>query len=201
MNTITVPEGLGKYYTYMNWNAVTNTTSNQYRLRETASAKGEVSYTSDGYAMINGRYVVALTDTFGNVGDYVNIKTKDGTVINGIIGDIKSQTKTWYDQNPANKWGHNDGQVVVEFVTNWGSGHENPKSNGGVVSITNLGNYETGFIPDDLNTNNIFTSDTEDLKTKIFSTVVKFIILIGIGICGAYYFLKAFDIDLKGVLL
>ena len=137
ITTIDVPDGLGKVYSYMAWRTVTNTGSKQYRLREES---GE-HYDSEGYARIGGRYVLAMTSTFGGIGDYVNVYMADGTVIEGVIGDEKSQVSVPWDRNPANKWGHYNGQGVVEWVTNWRN-HDNPPSNGAVLYVENLGkNY------------------------------------------------------------
>lgn len=137
ITTIDVPDGLGRVYSYMAWRTVTNTDSKQYRLREES---GE-HYDSEGYARIGGRYVLAMTSTFGGIGDYVNVYMADGTVIEGVIGDEKSQVSVPWDRNPANKWGHYNGQGVVEWITNWRK-HDNPPSNGAVLYVENLGkNY------------------------------------------------------------
>ena len=192
--TITLPSGLGTSYTYMNWNKTTNTSSPQYQFRETARANGQLSYDSQGYAKVNGRYVVALTSTFGDIGDYVDIQTADGTTIHGVIGEQKSQTKTWYDQNPANKWGHNNGQSVVEFLTNWGDNHQNPTSNGGVVSITNLGSDATA------------TPAVENMgwlekkKYTILYNIVVFVVIAFLIVVAVWFFAKAFDLKIGGIL-
>ena len=86
---IIIPETLGNTITYMPWRTITSKSSQQYKLREQA---GE-NYDNEGYARINGRYVVALTSTFGTIGDYVDILLDDGTLIQAVIGDQKSQKK------------------------------------------------------------------------------------------------------------
>ena len=133
---INVPEGLGKYYTYMNWNTVTNMDTEQGRLIKTAGR----NYNSEGYGIVGNRYTLAMTSTFGAIGDYVDVYMSDGRIIHGILADEKSQEYTSWDHNPANKWGHDDGQCIVEWVTNW-NGHDNPPSNGSVLKVVNLGNY------------------------------------------------------------
>ena len=209
--TVTLPDGLGKSYTYMNWDKITNTTSNQYIFREAAKKNNDITYDSRGYAMVNGRYVIALTSTFGTVGDYVDIKMADGSTLNGVIGDIKSQNKTWNDQNPANKWGHNDGQSVVEFITNWSNGHDNPVGNGGVVSITNIGNYMSDNVRftdaaeivegiDKENTEQLVNAISgKSLGEKILYYTVLIVILGFISVVGVWFFLKAFDIKAPGI--
>lgn len=204
-NTVTLPEGLGKYYSYMNYEKITAKSSNQYQLRETAKSKGDLLYDSEGYAKINGRYVVALTSTFGGVGDYVDIKMADGSTLSAIIGDIKNQ-----NDSGANQWGHNEGQVVVEYITNWNDYHSNPKGNGGVLSISNLGNYNTTTVPEISGNNTTTTTSSvvavepqyfEDEKEGLFYNIVLIMVLLFIGVVGVWFFLKAFNIDLKKYIM
>lgn len=133
---INVPDGLGKYYTYMNWDTVTNMDTEQGKLIKTAGKK----YDSDGYGKVGNRYTLAMTSTFGKIGDYVDVYMSNGRIIHGILADEKSQKYTAWDHNPANKWGHDNGQCIVEWVTNW-KNHDNPKSDGTVLKVVNLGNY------------------------------------------------------------
>ena len=145
--TIIVPEGLGTERTYMGWQCITDTSSNQYKLREEAG----MTFDDLGYGKIGDRYVVAMTSTYGNVGDYVDIYRSDGSVLHAIIGDIKNQNDAG-----ANKWGHKNGACIEEFVVDkntWYSGnvgnHSNPGNEGNhpewgglsVVKVENLGNY------------------------------------------------------------
>lgn len=124
-DTVSVPSGLGRLHTYMGWSLVTATDSAQYRLRELA---GE-SYDDEGFAKINGRYVIACTTTFGDIGDYIDWYQEDGTVIETVVGDTKNQS-----DEGCNEWGHQNGQVIVEFVVNkdtwYGTGHANPGNPG-----------------------------------------------------------------------
>ena len=116
--TIMIPEGLGISRTYMGWQQITDKSSNQYKLRQAAG----MNFTEDGYGIINGRYVLALSQHMGNVGDYVDIQLQNGEIIHGIIGDIK---------NPNDKgmtiWGHDNGQTVVEFVVDYSTWYKNGK--------------------------------------------------------------------------
>ena len=134
---IEVPSGLGKYYTYERWNR-SDWLYNQKKLCQVSEQRNERHYDNGGFGMIGSRYVIAMTSTFGTIGDYVDVYCADGRVIHAIIGDEKDQTTA--HGTPANKWGHDDGQNVVEWMTNWSS-HDNPKSNGGVTKVINLGNY------------------------------------------------------------
>ena len=142
--TVTLPEGLGSIHTYMGWQCITSVSSKQYKLREAAG----MNFDEEGFAKIGDRYVVAVTTTFGNVGDYIDVYQEDGTVIKCIIGDIKSQGDAG-----CTKWGHNNGQCVVEFVVDKSSWygnrmHSNPGTSSchpewsqNITKIVNKGNY------------------------------------------------------------
>ena len=91
----------------MDWQAITDPSSNQWKLKQQAG----MNFDEEGFGRINGRYVIACTSTYGQVGDYVDFYQEDGSVIQCIIGDIKSQSDTG-----CNECGHNNGLNVVEFV-------------------------------------------------------------------------------------
>lgn len=140
---INVPNNLGKVHTYMGWQMITSKTSEQYKLREKA---GE-SYDSEGFAKIGDRYVVATTTTFGEVGDSVDFEQADGSVIKCIIGDVKNQK-----DYGCNKWGHDNGQTIVEFIVDKKSWYDSNHSNPGtakchpewrqcITKATNYGKY------------------------------------------------------------
>ena len=144
--TVTLPEGLGSVHTYMGWQCITATGSKQYKLREAAG----MIFDEEGFAKIGDRYVVATTTTFGNVGDFIDVYQEDGTIIKCVIGDIKSQGDAG-----CNKWGHNNGTCVVEFVVdknkwyqNGAGAHSNPGTaschpewNQNIDKIVNKGNF------------------------------------------------------------
>lgn len=138
--TIEIPEGMGVYHTYMGWSTVTSRTSLQYRLKVES---GE-HYDEEGFAMIDGRYVIACTTTFGSVGDYVDFYREDGSIIHAVIGDIKNR-----NDSGCNEYGHANGRCVVEYVVQqsmWYPSHPNPGTagchpewNSRVVRAVNLG--------------------------------------------------------------
>lgn len=142
--TIKLPAGLGSVHSYMGWQCITAVSSRQYKLREVAG----MVFDEEGFAKIGDRYVVATTTTFGNVGDYIDVYQEDGTIIKCIIGDIKSQGDAG-----CTKWGHNNGQCVVEFVVDKNSWYGNrmhanpgtvnchPEWNQNITKIVNKGNY------------------------------------------------------------
>ena len=122
---ITIPAGLGNVHTYMGWQMITAPTSQQFKLRNDAG----MQFDEEGFGKIEGRYVVATTTTFGEVGDYIDIYQEDGTIIYGIIGDIKNQ-----NDYGANQWGHINGRSIAEFVVDkstwYNPSHVNPGTNG-----------------------------------------------------------------------
>lgn len=99
----------------------------------------------DGVAVYEGRYLIACTETFGDVGDSIDFYLEDGTKIPAMIFDTKNP-----DDSDCNKWGHGNGANVLEFevsmeaFSRYGT---NPGYNGWhmewsgkrVASATNLG--------------------------------------------------------------
>ena len=144
--TVEVPNGLGNIHTYMGWQLITSKSSNQYKLREAAGMK----FDKEGFGKIGDRYVVATTTTFGNVGDFIDVYQEDGSVIKCVIGDIKNQNDAG-----CNKWGHNNGDCVIEFVVdkntwyaNGRGNHSNPGTsschpewNQEITKVVNKGNF------------------------------------------------------------
>lgn len=117
--TITLPKGLGDVYSYMGWEMITYRGTRQYELR---IQSGE-PYDRNGFGVINGRYVVACTSTFGEIGDEIDFVLGNGKVIHAIIGEYKS-----FDDPDCNTWGHEYGHCVVEFCVNKSSWYGSGKS-------------------------------------------------------------------------
>lgn len=74
---------------YMYYQAITNTSSKQYRLQNRAYTN------SEGLRMLNGRYMIALGSRYSiNIGQYVDLVLDNGTIIECILGDAKSDRHT-----------------------------------------------------------------------------------------------------------
>ena len=143
-NTITLPSGMGSIYTHMGWQCITSPSSMQYKLREQAG----MNFDKDGIGIIDGRYVVACTTTYGKVGDYLTVNLSNGESFKCIIGDIKNQ-----NDSGCNQWGHQNGKSVIEFVVDKTGGYAGYNGNKTVsqahpewknsttVSVVNEGNY------------------------------------------------------------
>lgn len=131
-----IPQGnnYGSRYSYCPWQVINVKSSQQYKLREQAG----MTFDEEGFGRINGRYVVAMTRTFGKVGDYIDYYYKDEAgnehVIPCILGDITFTGDPGYTE-----WGILEGTNMMEFYVNeitwttpdWYSGkekHENIRS-------------------------------------------------------------------------
>lgn len=85
-----VPQNSG-FKSFMDYRKITSRSSNQYRLQQAATT----SY--NGIRMVDGRYCMALGTYFGTkVGQYFDLVLENGTRINCITGDIKSDKDTDY---------------------------------------------------------------------------------------------------------
>ena len=107
--TTNIPSPYGDSFTYMGWSLITSTGSNQYKLR----VKTGEHYDANGFGKIGDRYVIACTPTFGKIGDEIDFVLANGRVIHGVMGDEKNMSDAG-----CNKWGHDGGHSVVEFVVN-----------------------------------------------------------------------------------
>ena len=107
--TINIPSPYGDSFTYMGWSLITSTGSNQYKLR----VKTGEHYDANGFGKIGDRYVIACTPTFGKIGEEIDFVLANGRVIHGVMGDEKNMSDAG-----CNKWGHDGGHSVVEFVVN-----------------------------------------------------------------------------------
>ena len=89
-------------------------------------------------AVVDNRYLVAVRPKFGKVGDALDIKLEDGTVINAVMGDTKGS-------DAGSEWGHYFGSKIslVEFEADppFRTNEHVPKQwlNKKVKSITNCG--------------------------------------------------------------
>lgn len=135
--SVDIPSGLGSVHTYMGWQCITSTSSAQYKLRQQAG----MNFDEEGFGRINGRYVIACTSTYGQVGDYVDFYQEDGSVIQCIIGDIKNQSDAG-----CNEWGHSNGECIIEFVVDKNSWYSTEK--GGSASSMHINPGHQGCHPE-----------------------------------------------------
>lgn len=129
--------------TFMDYRAITDTTSRQYKLQQTA-------YTNEiGLRCYDNCYMVAMGTYYGDVGDRFQITFASGETITAIMGDIKD------DKHTDTKHQHRDGNIV-EFIVDskmlpeevWYHGDISYLDNifeGKVISIKKLVTDETGL--------------------------------------------------------
>lgn len=80
---------------------------------------------------INGRYLIACTSKYGEMGDMIDFYLDDGTVIPCVKVEAKAEEVAPWDPNPANEWGHQDGRCILEFQWCTGSGYDTLGTNPG----------------------------------------------------------------------
>lgn len=113
---ISTPSNNG-YKSYMSYKAISSPSSPQYRLQSNFAYTGKF-----GIRMIEGRYCIAVGTGFGvKVGTYLDLMLKNGTVIQCIVGDIKSDVHTLADNMTT---AHNG--CVAEFIVDMN--YLNPKA-------------------------------------------------------------------------
>ena len=110
---IVIPDEYGNSGFFSYTKIIRNWVYNQKKVYDKWISSG--SNSDRNVATIDGRYLIACTSTFGKVGDKIDFFLGDGTKIETIMMDEKSQSVVSWDTNPANKWGHNNGQQVLEF--------------------------------------------------------------------------------------
>lgn len=119
----TIDKGLGNKHGYKAWQSITKTNAKQYQLIKTAG----MNFDGEGFGKINGRYVIACTKTFGDIGDCVDFYQNDGLVFHCIIGDHKE-----IGAKNTNHWGSQNGKQIVDFLVDKETWYN--KKNGGNAS-------------------------------------------------------------------
>ena len=116
----------------------------QARVQRAWNERG-AAFDEEGFARIDGKYILACTSTFGEVGDEVVFYLDGGGEVDAVIGDEKAQVVCAWDDDPANRWGHDDGACVIELFMRPGSAGNVYAMLGlsgrRVVSAENLGRY------------------------------------------------------------
>lgn len=94
--------------TYMDYRAITDTSSKQYKLQQdpycVVNEKGFLMYRDNWY-------VVAMGSYWGNIGDKFIVRLENGTLFSVIIGDYKSDRDTDKEHYAHRADGH-----VIEFL-------------------------------------------------------------------------------------
>lgn len=156
-----------------------DTSSNAWKLFKKLLDSGNLSTDENGIYTYKGARLVAMTSTFGKAGDVIRVTQDDGSAYYGIIMDEKSQQYTWYDNNPANKYGHNNGMDIVEFEVKKSAIAPAYKANGGtppygnlnhaISMIENLGSLEGFDFSDmpDVGGTSVLTQKMQEFMSKL----------------------------------
>lgn len=114
LDSCAVPDGEGvcnsANKTYMAYTAVTSVNSNQYRL-----LYGDSAYTdkTTGLRMVDGRICIAVGTFYAsNIGTKLNLVMANGSVVECILGDVKSDAHT----DPTHRYQAQDGSVAEMIV-------------------------------------------------------------------------------------
>lgn len=79
----------------------------------------DFAYNDAGYAKIGDRYVISCTSDYGVVGDEINIKMKDGSIVKCIIGQLNDGESSRLNFFVNNSWKEGAaGNLPVNFVGN-----------------------------------------------------------------------------------
>ena len=106
-NSMAVPEGDTSFKSYMDYRAITNTRSEQWKMQQTA-------YTDGGIRRYkNGDYMVAMGSYYGEVGDRFHVTLDTGETFDVVMGDAKADSDT-DRRNQYTPCG--GGKNVIEFI-------------------------------------------------------------------------------------
>ena len=98
------------FYSYMPYTAVTSKSSPQYKLLRSDSC-----YTSNGLRMVDNRYCIAVGTYYAShVGEKLDVVFDDGSILQCIVGEFKSDKNT----NPTHQYHMSDGSVI-EFIVDY----------------------------------------------------------------------------------
>ena len=135
LTALTVPDIPTDFKAYMDYRAITDTHSAQYRLQQSAETD------ENGLRTYHGKYMVALGTYYGEVGDELTITLDTGESFDVIIGDIKADC----DTDATNRYHPmaNGGGNVIEFIVDTKQLPHDVRWSGTVSSIEDFaGNVE-----------------------------------------------------------
>lgn len=119
-----VPDN-SSFKSYMDYHAITNTRSKQYKLQQ------QCVNDSNGLRTFDGYYTIAVGTGFGvGVGDYLDVKLSTGTLLHCVVGDIKQNAHTGSDNIQV---AHNGN--VIEFIVDTDCLHSEARSRGDISMI------------------------------------------------------------------
>lgn len=115
---------------YMSYKKITNKSSKQYRLQQSATTD------SNGLRRYNGRYMVAVGSYFGApVGTYLDVELSTGELLRCVIGDRKQDIHT----DSLNLQAHNGN--IIEFIVDVKALDPHVASSGDISNIPGFSGY------------------------------------------------------------
>lgn len=117
---------------YMDYRAITNTSSKQYELRQLATTD------ENGLRKIGDYYCVAMGTFYGNVGDTFYVQTDEGACWKVILADIKADK----DTNSTHQFTKYNG-CMMEFIVDTKKLPSSIRSSGTVNGLGFEGNITT----------------------------------------------------------
>ena len=114
------------FKSWMDYRKITSTTSDQYMYQQKAITN------RNGIRVYEGHLMVAMSATYGSVGDTFKITFEDGNFILAIIGDIKAETDCTHPDGSMIEF-IVDADLIPEDVKN--SGNFNKLYVGAITSI------------------------------------------------------------------
>lgn len=109
--SLDIPSGETDYYGFMDYRTLTDTSSKQWELQQSAWTDWQ------GFRRIGDDYCVALGTYYGEIGDRFRVITDRGNSYTVIEADVKGNDAVFY--NDYQSWYHvcGDGRLnVVEFI-------------------------------------------------------------------------------------
>lgn len=155
--TYDVPSN-SSFKAYMDYRAITNTRSKQYKIQQ------QCQTTAEGLRTYKGYYTVAVGTGFdATTGDYIDVELEGGTILHCIIGDMKQNKHT--DVTNMQVAGNGN---VVEFIVDTDCLDEAAKSRGDVSLIHGFEGYVKSITvlgSADIETESIQTNEVQPIVT------------------------------------
>lgn len=118
--------GNSSFKSYMDYHAITNKKSKQYKLQQQCVTD------ANGLRVYDGYYTIAVGTGFGaGVGDYLDVKLSTGTLLHCIVGDLKQNAHTGSDNIQVSHNGN-----VIEFIVDTDTLNKEARTRGNISAIS-----------------------------------------------------------------
>ena len=135
-----VPDGDTSFKSYMDYRAITNTRSAQYRLQDDCWTD------ENGLRRCGDDYVIAVGSYYADrIGEKLEITLADGNEFTAVVGDFKADNHT--DKTHRYTAMRNGGKNVIEFVVDTASLDKTARKMGDISYINGFGGDVVGIQP------------------------------------------------------